>query len=160
MRKLLLLIVVALIGSLPIFAQSKAKGKNHHEMRKELREFKIKFLAQEMELTEEQQKQFVPLYDQMSQEKHAIFKETRDLEEKVSSNKNATEADYDALSKKMLEAKQKDAFIEKNYDEKFSKFLSAKQIVKMKTAEDKFRRKMHDMRKSGEGKSKNRKPKK
>ena len=52
----------------------------------------------------------------------------------------------------MNRAKAEDAAIEKSYDEKFSQFLSQKQIYKMKTAENEFRKKMQEMRnKKGHG---------
>ena len=46
----------------------------------------------------------------------------------------------------MLNAKEKDAELSKKYDDKFSKFLSPKQLYKMKEAEESFRRKMQEMR--------------
>ncbi len=55
----------------------------------------------------------------------------------------------------MTDAKAKDAEISKRYDEKFSRLLTAKQVYKMKDAEEGFRRKMHEMRhKKAKGKKK------
>ena len=42
----------------------------------------------------------------------------------------------------MNQAKEKGAEIEKNYNEKFGKFLTAKQLYKMKEAEDAFNQRM------------------
>lgn len=68
------------------------------------------------------------------------------LERKVKRSKDATESDYEAAAEAMSKAKIEDAKIEKEYDEKFSEFLSQKQIYKMKTAENEFRKKMQEMR--------------
>ena len=135
----MLLVFAAII---PAFSQE--KGKDHRAMRKEITEFKMKFLAQEMDLKEDQQKRFFDLYSQMSDEKARLFRETRQLEKKLDSN--ASEAEYEAVSKAITAAKEKEADIDRRYDAKFSEFLSSKQIFKMKSAEEKFRQKMHEMR--------------
>ena len=99
-----------------------------------------------MELKEDQQKKFFDLYNQMTDEKVKVFKETKALEKKLADSANASEAEYDAVSKAITAAKEKDAEIEKRYDEKFKQFLTSKQLFKMKGAEEKFRQKMHEMR--------------
>lgn len=123
-------------------------------MNKEVREFKLKFLAQEMELKEDQQKTFFDLYNQMMEEKFKIFSEVRKLESQVDSKKDATEADYQAVSNAITKAKSRDAEIEQRYDKKFSTFLTQKQLFKMKAAEEKFRNKMRQMRKHNHKKDK------
>lgn len=144
-RKILLIILAMVLGIGTLCAQEKVK-KSREEMRKEFREFKIKFIAQEIDLQEDQQKQFAELYDQMCDERMKIFEQTRRLERKVKKDSNATEEDYASVSRALTEAKEKDAAIEKKYDAKFSTFLSSKQIFKMKAAEEKFRKKMSEMR--------------
>lgn len=146
MNKFLFLIIITLcasFSSLPAFAQ---KEKSHDAMRREVHEFKLKYLAQEMDLKEDQQKKFFELYNQMTEERVKVFKETRSLEKKLAGDSDASDAEYEAVSKAITTAKEKDAAIEKKYDEKFATFLTPKQIYKMKEAEDKFRQKMHEMR--------------
>lgn len=127
------------------FAQ-KNKDKSREEMRKELREFKIKFMAQEMDLKEDQQKQFIEVYGKMSDERMQLFEKTKRLEHKIKKEGDASEEEYAKVSKALTEAKEKDTEIEKRYDAEFSKFLSSKQIFLMKSAEEKFRQKMSEMR--------------
>lgn len=130
------------------YSQEKGDGKgDRHKMRQELEDFKMKFIAQEIDLKEDQQQRFFDLYKKMNEEKFKVFKDTRQLEKKVKSDKNATDADYENLNKAITEARRKDAEIEKKYDEQFLKIISARQLLKMKDAEEKFRHKMHDMRK-------------
>jgi len=109
-------------------------------------EFKLKFLAQEMELKGDQKEKFVATYTSMMDEKKKIFLEIKALEKKINENENATEEEYETVSEAISNAKIRIAEIESKYDEKFSKFLSSKQIFKMKSAEDKFRDKMNQMR--------------
>lgn len=143
MNKYLLFILITLVSFGNAFAQ---KDKDPKEMRRELMEFKLKYIAQEIDLKEDQQKKFFELYNQMTSERVKVFKETKALERKITSDGNASDADYEALSKAITSAREKDTAIEKKYDEKFAQFLSSKQIFKLKAAEEKFRKKMHEMR--------------
>lgn len=143
------MIVMAFSASL---AQN--KGKDHEAMRKEVHEFKLKYLAQEMGLSSDQEKRFVEIYNQMSQEKRVISKEMRAQKRKLKEDKNLTDADYKAATKALADAKEKEVAIDKKYEEKFAKFLSSKQIFKMREAEEKFRAKMHEMRHSNKNKKK------
>lgn len=135
---------MALLVAIPVAAQHKCKDKE--TMRREVREFKMKFLAQEMDLKEDLQKQFFEVYSQMSEEKARTVSEARRLEKKLAASEDASEAEDEAVSKAITEAKEKDAEIEKRYDGKFAQFLTPKQIFRMKAAEEKFRDKVHEMR--------------
>lgn len=144
MKKLSLFLLLILTLCIPAAAQH--KGKDREVMRKEIHEFKLKFLAQEMDLKEDQQKKFFDLYNQMTEEKVKLFKETKALERKLSDAANVSDAEYEKVSKSITAAKEKDAEIDKRYDEKFAQFLTPRQIYKMKEAEVKFRDKMNEMR--------------
>lgn len=146
MKKIVYIVIITLLaGVLPGYAQDKPK-KSRAEMHKEMVEFKTKYIAQEMELTDEQKEKFAPLYEQMDRERWQLFRETRALEKKLKNDKTATDADYEAAVKAMNQAREKGAEIDKNYNEKFKKFLSAKQLYKMKEAEDAFNQRMMKMR--------------
>lgn len=148
MKKILLLFICALTFT---FAYSQPKGGHHHhkgDMGKEVLEFKIKFLSQEMELTADQQRQFAQLYKKMDEERRLAFKEARAIERKVRHAKNATEADYAAAAAAMSKAKKKEMEIDTRYEKKFASFLSKKQMFKMREAEEKFRDRMRKMRQS------------
>lgn len=144
MKKFLLLLSLSLFASLAVMAQPKPGS--HPGFWKDVQEFKLKFLAQEMDLKNDQKEKFIELYNKMSEEKMKNFSEIRSLEKKLKSNKHATEEEYAKVSDAITKAKIKDGEIEKRYDEQFSTFLSQKQIFKMKSAEDKFREKMSQMR--------------
>lgn len=146
MKKIVYIVIITLLaGVLPGYAQDKPK-KSRAEMHKEMVEFKTKYIAQEMELTDEQKEKFAPLYEQMDRERWQLFRETRALEKKLKNDKTTTDADYEAAVKAMNQAREKGAEIDKNYNEKFKKFLSAKQLYKMKEAEDAFNQRMMKMR--------------
>lgn len=143
--KLLITIALSILIFLPASSQNNGK-KSREEMRREFKEFKIKFIAQEIEVGPTQMKEFTELYSQLEDERGKLFETTHKLEKSVKKNKEATEADYQKLNKAINDTKIKDAEISSRYDEKFSKILTPRQVVKMKDAEESFRRKMHEMR--------------
>lgn len=140
-----LLSLVTILGVSPAAYAQKRSADSRNE--KELREYKIKFLAQEMELTAEQQPKFVEVYTKMMTEKKNAFENAIALDNKVRNAKNASEADYNKASEAMAQAKIKDGEIDKKYEKEFRKFLSSKQIYKMKEAEEKFRQRLKKARK-------------
>lgn len=148
MRKVLniVLLLLSFICCFDGMAQTRGDRKDREQMRKEMDEFKAKFIAQEMGLDKNDEKQFIELYQQMLNEKFVVLHPVWRAERNLKKNRNASEQEYVNVSKLMSEAKEKDAEIERRYEDKFSSFLSAKQIFKMKAAEDAFRRKMEEMR--------------
>ncbi len=140
---LLTFLLVFLLGSTTsVHADKPGKGDNG-QWKKELRDFKLKFLAQEMELREDQQKQFFTLYNQMMEEKEGVMRQARKATRNMD---NATEDEYRQANETLLRAREQDLAIEKRYDEKFRTFLTQKQIFKMKDGERKFRDKLHELR--------------
>ena len=146
MVKHLLLILLLVVGCVAPAAAQKNGKHDRDKMMKELREYKIKFLAQEMDLEGEQKTRFAELYNEMSEKRTECMRDAWKMERALKKNKDASEADYQAVTDAMTKAKAEDAAIEKTYDEKFAKFLSQKQIFKMKEAENEFRKKMSEMR--------------
>lgn len=139
-------VILLFIALLVSFGASAQKRKNHSEMVKEFKEFKIKYLAQEMGLGSDRVKEFGELYSQMEDERHKVFSGVHKLEKSVKANDKATDEDYTRLSEAMTQAKAKDAEISRRYDDRFAKILTPKQMYKMKEAEEQFRKKMHEMR--------------
>ena len=151
MKRTILIFTMLLAFLIPAVAQQHGK-KSKEEIRKEMREFKMQFLAQEMELKGDQIQKFNALYSQMNDERWRLFRETKALEKKVKESRDASEADYKAATKALTQAKERDAAIEKAYDAKFAKFLTQKQIFKMKAAEEEFRERIRKMHRENRGK--------
>lgn len=120
--------------------------KNKEKVFKEIQEFKLKYLAQEMGLSEVQKKEFNEVYTQMSIEKGKIFHYCRKVEKEMQEDSNLSDEDYAKATEKLDAARAKEAQIDKAYDAKFATFLTAKQIYKMKQAERAFLEKLRDMR--------------
>lgn len=127
-------------------------GKKHDKMFEEVQDFKMKYLAQEMQLKEDQKEQFFKLYDEMCRKRFEVMKPAWTLEKNLKKKSSPSEEEYQEAAEAMSNAKEKSAAIEKEYGEKFAKFLSQKQIFKMKEAEEEFRKKMQEMRQNKKGK--------
>ena len=150
MKKVYLIILFIIACIIPLSAHDKP-DKDRAKMMKEVQEFKMKYLAQEMDLKGEQQKKFFELYSEMNEKRAACYKTVRKIEKKIKDKDDATEEDYQEATEAMRKANEESAEIEKAYDEKFSEFLSQKQLYKMKEAEQEFRKKMEEMRHNKRG---------
>ena len=139
-------------------SQSPSKQPKKHRNDKkltfeEINNFKIDFLVKEMELTGETRQKFEKLYRERNKELHQYFSRSFQIERKLKGDKNLTEDDYAEAIKTMNESRAKCMEIEKNFDKKFEKFLTKKQLYKMREGERKFHETMRKMPK-GKGKPK------
>lgn len=126
-----------------IYSQDKDKAK----MMEELQQFRIDYLAKEMQLSDKEKSEFVPLYKEYDNERKKAGAEAWKFERELKKKNNASEADYKKLSELQQKARANDNEIVKKYDAKFESFLSAKQIYTMHQGEEKFFEKMKEIRK-------------
>ncbi|MDE5997761.1 MAG: hypothetical protein K2G77_06085 [Muribaculaceae bacterium] len=143
MKKYLLFLILAILTIPYIAAQDKDKAK----MMEELQQFRIDYLAKEMQLSDKEKSEFVPLYKEYDNERKKAGAEAWKFERELKKKNNASEADYKKLSELQQKARANDNEIVKKYDAKFESFLSAKQIYTMHQGEEKFFEKMKEMRK-------------
>lgn len=104
----------------------------------EVNAYKHQFLTKNLDLSEEQQKEFLPMYDSMQEEIEKVINETRDTEKRVSKDKDASDAEIDAATKAIFEQKLKEGNIENEYYQKFRTVLTPRQLLKLKNTERKF----------------------
>lgn len=120
-------------------------------MMEELQQFKIDYLAKEMQLSEKEKAEFVPLYKEYEKQRRETMGSVWRYERELKKKKDASDADYKKLAELQQNAREKDNVIVKNFDSKLESFLSAKQIYTMHEAEMKFLEKMKEMRKKHPG---------
>lgn len=144
--KRLLILVTAFLSLLPVMAQQKDHHSEHAKMRKEYREYKMKVIAQELELKGETRNRFFEVYNEMCDERAPLMHELGSLRRRINKEANISDEEYMTINKAMTEGKEKDARIEQKYDEKFATFLTAKQIYQMKGIEEKIRKKALEMK--------------
>lgn len=143
MKKYILLLLLAIFALPSAFAQDKDKAK----MWEEVQNFKIDFLAKEMQLSEKQKSEFIPLYKEYDEQRRKAGAEAWKFERELKKKKDPSEADYQRLADLQRKAREKDNEIVKSFDSRFKTFLSAKQIYQMQQGEEKFFEKMKEMRK-------------
>lgn len=144
MWRILLPAVIVLFVSFS--AQAQKKTNNPEDFKKELQEFKLKYLLQEMDLQGDKQKEFVQLYSKYDEERDKVFREIGQKTKALKNMAKPTENDYMNVVDAMTEAKVKEGELEKNYTAQFKKFLTAEQLYKLKHAEHKFMKKVMEMR--------------
>ena len=103
---------------------------------------KHEMIIEELGLTPTQQKQFMPLYEQMEREIYQVNRNARALASEVEKKKNPSDRDYEAAASALSNTRVLEGDIEAKYFDKFSKILTKKQLFQLKQAEGKFTREM------------------
>lgn len=103
---------------------------------------KHEMIIQELGLTQTQQKQFMPLYEQMEREIYEVNRNARALASEVEKKKNPTDRDYETAASALSNTRVREGEIEAKYFDKFAKILSKKQLFQLKQAEVNFTREM------------------
>lgn len=113
----------------------------------ELQQFKIDFLTKEMQLSEKEKAEFVPLYKEYVEQRRKAGAEAWKFDSELKQKKDASEADYKKLTELQQKAREKDNEITKQFNARLESFLTAKQIYLMHQGEGEFFEKMKEMRK-------------
>lgn len=139
-------IFIAFFALLLTVLPAQARGQedaDRVQFKKELREYKHRFIARHLELTKEQEEPFFELYDKMEDETAKITNETRELERKISeSGDEVTDLEYDTATDALFELKVKEGDIEKSYLDKFRTVLTKKQLFMLKSVERNFNKEL------------------
>lgn len=158
MKRSFIIVVILSLAALSVSAQQRGRQKPDREKWfQELREWKHQFLIKEVELTEEQQPKFFAVYDAMQNEMLAIHDGTRNMEKKLSLNKQASDLEYEKMAEALIEVKIKEGEIQKRYLDKMKTVISSRQLYKLQVAEKKFIRmlnRQHNKHLGDKGKAK------
>ena len=109
---------------------------------REIRSYKHRYLARQLELSDQCRENFFRLYDAMEDELLELNTQTRDLEQRVSANTNASDVELEAASSALFSEKAKEAEIENRYYNQFKEYLTPRQLFKLKGAERNFNRQL------------------
>lgn len=146
MKRVIFIFTLLWVSSVSFTAPAQRSQRLTNEDRQkwltEMRSLKHEFLTKELSLTREQQTAFFPIYDEMEDELNRINTETRNLERKVKSSNNVSEAEYDNALRTIYGQKQREGTIEMAYYEKFKTILKPGQLLALKDAERKFTRQL------------------
>ncbi len=130
------LLVAVLLSAVPSAAQSALSNTDRQRWLSELRTYKHEFLTRELDLTREQQRDFLPLYDRMEDDIEELNASTRELESKITDESSDLELENTART--VFELKRAEGQIEMTYFDKFRSILKPRQLFKLKSAERVF----------------------
>lgn len=134
-------IVTILLFALAITLASSAQN-SRTKFATDMYQAKHEMIIEELGLTQSQQKQFMPLYEQMEREIYQVNRNARALANEVEKKKNPSDRDYEVAASALSNTRVQEGDIEAKYFEKFSKILSKKQLFQLKQTERKFTQEM------------------
>lgn len=135
MKKLLLALVIAVTA---LAAAAQFSPAERQRWLGEMRNLKHDFIAKELSLTKDQEREFFPLYDKMEDEIAALNAQTREDETRVAADRDATDLEMENTARTVFEQKRAEGQIEMTYFEKYKTILTPKQLLQLKNAERKF----------------------
>ncbi len=135
-RKHLLTSVMVMSMALVAFSQ------NDRQARKErIEAAKIGMITTQLNLTSEQATQFWPLYN----EYNAKQEEGRKAMKKLKTSEPETDSDYKKILDEMMKHREKELALEKEYQDKFLKVITPRQMVQLIKTEREFKMKLLHM---------------
>lgn len=125
-------IAIMILGSYAALAQPERMKDRIHEARKE-------YVLKRLDLNAEQQKKFPPVYDEYAKKQHQLQRQIRGLRFEAATL-SLSDAELAADLDKMLQLRQQELDLEKEFLNKCKTILSIKQIAEMYKAEKDFLR--------------------
>lgn len=134
MKKYVTIVVFLICASQMVFAQKSKMDQIKAE--------RAAYFTQELSLTPEEAEVFWPVYNQYSEKRHSLKKETRQLKKEMKlsiENKENKEAE---LFDKILDKEEEEIQLIREYLSKFKKVLPEEKVYQLYLAEEKFKRHM------------------
>ena len=131
-----LILLFAFLCTFPCMAQKRSKCSEE-----EFRAKKQAYIAEKAELSEEEIQHFFPLYFELQNKKKAINQEAWKSAHK-GNNPETNESEYETIIDNIFNSQQAITELEKEYIQKYRKFISNKKLYMIYRAEIKFNRNM------------------
>ena len=103
---------------------------------------RVSFISEQLKLTTNESEKFWPVYNEYNDKVKAVRKNLRQSFKKAPDE--LTDKDAEDLYQLDLRSKQAEAELYKQYREKIKAIIGAKKTVKLRTAEEEFKRKIMD----------------
>lgn len=136
-----LLIALLSLSCGKAFAQQVSEGDRTRYLT-EIRTYKHKHIAKELELTKEQQTKFFPLYDRMEDSIMVIGDKARTLEQVLDPQFEATDQELEAVAETLFNQKLEEGRLEAEYYNHFKQILTPRQLIALKVAERTFNQRL------------------
>ena len=99
---------------------------------------RISFISKKLELTTSESEKFWPAYNEYNDKVKAIKRNLRQSYKRKS--ENLTEQDAEELYQLELQSKQAETDVHKQYSERIKAIIGVKKLVKLRVAEEEFKR--------------------
>ncbi|MCF6366477.1 MAG: hypothetical protein L3J35_09790 [Bacteroidales bacterium] len=138
MRTSILTILLLTFFSVQFFAQA-----GHFQKREEIKKKQIEFISTELQLTEKEKKEFIPIYKEFSDKKEALFQKKRSNMRNFHHNGlNMSNDELTKLADFFVDIDIQLAELGKKYNDKFKKVLPPMKIILLHKAEHEFKREL------------------
>lgn len=131
-----IILFTTLISNLVMSQGSRKEGPNNQER---LKAKKIAYITDELELTPAESEKFWPVYNQFRKELVAL---RDDRQSSVEKSKEITEKEALAIISNSILLDKKEIELKEKYNSIFIGIISAKRLIKLHTADKKFKRQM------------------
>lgn len=132
-------ILIGILFSVNVFAQ----GGKHMNKRSEIMKKQVEFVIEELQLTEKEKKEFVPIFKEYNQKKEQLFIKKREKMRKFHKNSlNMSDVELLELSDFIVNTNIQLAELEKTYYNKFKKVIPPLKLVLLQRANKKFKMKL------------------
>jgi len=139
MKTLTYTLLLTIFISVNAFSQ----GGKHMQKRNEIMKKQIEFVISELQLTEKEKKEFVPIFKDFNLKKEEFYSEKRKRMFSFHKNSlNYSDADLTDLADFLVNTDLKLAELGKIYNEKFKKVLPPMKVILLHKAEHEFKRKL------------------
>jgi hypothetical protein len=109
--------------------------------REEIKKQQIIFIAQELQLTEKEKKEFLPLFLEYDKKREELHLQKRNMMHNfMLNNLNMSNEELTGIVDKLIDFDNKDAQLNKEYYEKFKKVLPPLKIILLYHAEMEFKK--------------------
>ena len=135
MKTRLLVLFVLAMSHFVAFSQGRGNNADAEQRREEIRAQRVAFITERVNLTASEAQKFWPLYNEREAKKRQLNREVRQL-------RKGENVDYEQLNEARINAKIKEAELEKEYYLKFKTILSAEKIHKLYQAERDFQKEL------------------
>ncbi len=130
--KRLSIILIAFFLAFGALAQSK-------EAMRKIESARIALITERLGLTPEQAEKFWPVYREYEMQQRALRKQFREARKNIDME-NITEEQGKELMQIMMDLKQKELNLEKEYSKRLTRVISTQQLLKLRAAEKDFQR--------------------
>lgn len=144
MHKIGFLLLMAILMSTMTFAQ-----RGERKMSEERAQKMMDRIVNKLELTEQEQAQFVPMYKDYLREKAAVWSATDKKDRKKMSE--LSDREVEEIIEGSLKREQELLNIKKSYVDKFKSIMPAQKVAKLLLAEKRWKGKMYEKMKNKRG---------